>query len=81
MTWEHTVIVCGDRRLEYVSQCEGCPQRKTCKHDCGHPGHMVFLLGGVKKVYWSGIIDQRKVWATAKQYLRGKLPGDVGGFG
>ena len=65
------------RTLEYWTQCEHCPQRKGCKHTCDHPGWMRFFIDGKRKVFWSGIIDIRKVKATVKDYLESDPPEDV----
>ena len=65
------------RTLEYWTQCEHCPQRKGCKHTCDHPGWMRFLVDGQRSVGWSGIITQRKIDQTVRDYLENDPPDDV----
>lgn len=71
----------GRRVLTWETQCEECPERKNCKHDCGHPGIMRFFLDGIEKCYWTGIITQRKIDRTIRDYIDAdELPDDVGAY-
>ena len=67
----------GDRALEYWTMSEHCKERPSCKHTCIHPGWIVFFVDGQSSVFWSGIITQRKIDQTVRDYLENDPPEDV----
>ena len=73
----------GNRELHYWTRCEHCAERPQCVRrrapiaDCDTVGWMRFVVDGRRLVYWSGIIDQRKIDRTVQDYLENDPPPDV----
>ena len=65
------------RTLEYWTQCEHCPERKDCRHDCDHPGWIRFVVDGRPSVFRSGIITLRNIEQMVRDYLENDPPEDV----
>jgi len=51
-----------DHRIAWGTQCPTCPDRDTCRHDCGHPGWMeVHQPDGVRLWRLSGKVTLERI--------------------
>jgi len=72
-----------DCEITYWTKCPYCPNLATCKkrrapvEGCETVGWVRFLVGGVGKVRWSGVIELKKIDGIVKDYLETDPPEDV----
>ena len=48
--------------MRWATQCPDCPNRRDCRHDCGHPGSVRYAKpDGTPSESISGIVDDSDV--------------------